>query len=105
MDDTQLYLSFPPQSEEATYMLYTAIYNNIEYMHTSKEITLLLNQCLVSVMDQKRMNKLKINPDKTEVLLVNQKANQGIGIAAYTRWGYTPHECAAWRFFWINLSA
>ena len=59
MYDTQLYLSFPPNSREAV---------------------LILNQCLSSVMVCMRANKLKINPDKTEVLLVSQKADEGIGI-------------------------
>ena len=27
-----------------------------------------------------RVNKLKLNPDNTEVLLVNQKPDQGIGL-------------------------
>ena len=52
--DTQLYLSLPPKSKEAASAL---------------------GQCLVSVMDWVRMNKLKLNPNKTEVLLVSQKAD------------------------------
>ena len=52
-DDTKLYLSFPPNFREAV---------------------------LVSVMGWMRANKLKVNPDKTEVLLVSWKADEGIGI-------------------------
>ena len=58
-DDTQLYYSFPPNSKEAVSVL---------------------NQCPSAGMDWMRANKLKLNPDKTEVLLVSQKADQGIGI-------------------------
>ena len=43
VDDIQLYLSLSPKSEEAVSTL---------------------NQCLVSVMDWRRVNKLKLNPDK-----------------------------------------
>ena len=32
-------------------------------------------------MDWVRANKLKLNPDKTEVLLVSHKANQRIGFS------------------------
>ena len=49
-DDTQLFLSFPPNS---------------------REDVLTLNQCLASVKGWMRVNKLKLNPDKTEVLLVS----------------------------------
>ena len=31
-------------------------------------------------MDWMRANKLKLNPDKAEVLLVSRKPNQGIGL-------------------------
>ena len=58
-DDTQLYLSLPPKSEEAT---------------------LPLDQCFASVVDWMMVNKLKLNPDKTEVFLVSQKVDQGIGM-------------------------
>ncbi|KAF7242038.1 putative RNA-directed DNA polymerase from transposon BS [Varanus komodoensis] len=48
-DDTQLYLSFSTNPGEAVAVL---------------------NRCLAEVMDWMRANKLKLNPDKTEVLLV-----------------------------------
>ncbi|KAF7239029.1 hypothetical protein EYD10_14250 [Varanus komodoensis] len=48
-DDTQLYLSFSTNPGEAVAVL---------------------NQCLAEVMGWMRANKLKLNPDKTEVLLV-----------------------------------
>ena len=46
----------------------------------SKEVVLALDQCLVSVMDWMRVNKLKLNLGKLKVHLVSQKADQGIGI-------------------------
>ncbi|KAF7252767.1 putative RNA-directed DNA polymerase from transposon BS [Varanus komodoensis] len=48
-DDTQLYLSFSTNPGEAVAVL---------------------NRCLAEVMGWMRANKLKLNPDKTEVLLV-----------------------------------
>ncbi|KAF7245399.1 RNA-directed DNA polymerase from mobile element jockey [Varanus komodoensis] len=48
-DDTQLYLSFSTNPGEAV---------------------VVLNRCLAEVMGWMRANKLKLNPDKTEVLLV-----------------------------------
>ncbi|KAF7234890.1 Vomeronasal type-2 receptor 26 [Varanus komodoensis] len=48
-DDTQLYLSFSTNPSEAVAVL---------------------NQCLAEVMGWMRANKLKLNPDKTEFLLV-----------------------------------
>uniref|UniRef100_A0A803SYC2 Reverse transcriptase domain-containing protein n=1 Tax=Anolis carolinensis TaxID=28377 RepID=A0A803SYC2_ANOCA len=57
-DDTQLYYSFPPNSKEAPQIL---------------------DQCLVAVMGWMRVNKLKLNPVKTEVLQVNCKSDRGIG--------------------------
>ncbi|KAF7237674.1 Structural maintenance of chromosomes protein 1B [Varanus komodoensis] len=48
-DDTQLYLSFSTNPGEAVAVL---------------------NRCLAEVMEWMRANKLKLNPDKTEVLLV-----------------------------------
>ncbi|KAF7238942.1 Fer-1-like protein 4, partial [Varanus komodoensis] len=48
-DDTQLYLSFSTNPGEAVAVL---------------------NQCLAEVREWMRANKLKLNPDKTEVLLV-----------------------------------
>ena len=57
--DTQKWLSWPSKSEEPISSL---------------------DLCLVSRMEWMRVNKLKFNPDKTEVLLVSQKANQGIGM-------------------------
>ncbi|KAF7245360.1 RNA-directed DNA polymerase from mobile element jockey [Varanus komodoensis] len=50
-DDTQLYLSFSTNPGEAVAVL---------------------NQCLAEVMGWMRANKLKLNPDKTEVLLVGE---------------------------------
>uniref|UniRef100_A0A803TS28 Reverse transcriptase domain-containing protein n=1 Tax=Anolis carolinensis TaxID=28377 RepID=A0A803TS28_ANOCA len=58
-DDVQLYHSFSPASKEAVQIL---------------------NRCLAAVSDWMRVNKLKLNPDKTEVLLVSRKAEQGIGL-------------------------
>ncbi|KAF7254198.1 hypothetical protein EYD10_01049 [Varanus komodoensis] len=50
-DDTQLYLSFSTNRGEAVAVL---------------------NRCLAEVMGWMRANKLKLNPDKTEVLLVGR---------------------------------
>ncbi|KAF7237554.1 hypothetical protein EYD10_15747 [Varanus komodoensis] len=50
-DDTQLYLSFSTNPGEAVAVL---------------------NQCLAEVMGWMRANKLKLNPGKTEVLLVGE---------------------------------
>ena len=58
-DDTHLFLSSPPNSREAV---------------------LTLNQCLASVMGWMRANKLKLNPEKKEVLLVSCKGDKEIGI-------------------------
>ncbi|KAF7244471.1 Ubiquitin-conjugating enzyme E2 U [Varanus komodoensis] len=55
-DDTQLYLSFSTNPSEAVAVL---------------------NQCLAEVLGWMRANKLKLNPDKTEVLLVG---GSGLGI-------------------------
>uniref|UniRef100_A0A803TBL9 Reverse transcriptase domain-containing protein n=1 Tax=Anolis carolinensis TaxID=28377 RepID=A0A803TBL9_ANOCA len=57
-DDTQLHYSFPP---------------------TSKETPRILDQCLATVMGWMRANKLKLNPDKTEVLQVSRSTDRGIG--------------------------
>uniref|UniRef100_A0A803SUK8 Reverse transcriptase domain-containing protein n=1 Tax=Anolis carolinensis TaxID=28377 RepID=A0A803SUK8_ANOCA len=57
-DDTQLYYSFPPNSKEAPRIL---------------------DQCLAVVMGWMRANKLKLNPDKTEVLQVSRMSDRGIG--------------------------
>uniref|UniRef100_A0A803SNL8 Reverse transcriptase domain-containing protein n=1 Tax=Anolis carolinensis TaxID=28377 RepID=A0A803SNL8_ANOCA len=51
-DDAQLYYSFPPNSKEASRVL---------------------DECLAAESIWMRRNKLKINPDKTEVLLVDRK--------------------------------
>uniref|UniRef100_A0A803TE01 ribonuclease H n=1 Tax=Anolis carolinensis TaxID=28377 RepID=A0A803TE01_ANOCA len=58
-DDVQLCHFFPPVTKEAVQVL---------------------NRCLAAVLDWMRANKLKLNPDKTEVLLVSRKAEQGIGL-------------------------
>uniref|UniRef100_A0A803TQ40 Reverse transcriptase domain-containing protein n=1 Tax=Anolis carolinensis TaxID=28377 RepID=A0A803TQ40_ANOCA len=58
-DDVQLCHSFPPVTKEAVQVL---------------------NRCLAAVSDWMWANKLKLNPDKTEVLLVSRKAEQGIGL-------------------------
>uniref|UniRef100_A0A803T4E3 Reverse transcriptase domain-containing protein n=1 Tax=Anolis carolinensis TaxID=28377 RepID=A0A803T4E3_ANOCA len=58
-DDIQLCHSFPPVTKEAVQVL---------------------NRCLAAVSDWMRANKLKLNPDKIEVLLVSRKAEQGIGL-------------------------
>ncbi|KAF7252401.1 hypothetical protein EYD10_01895 [Varanus komodoensis] len=52
-DDTQLYLSFSTNPGEAVAVL---------------------NRCLAKVMGWMRANKLKLNPDKTEVLLVGRSS-------------------------------
>uniref|UniRef100_A0A803TXH6 Reverse transcriptase domain-containing protein n=1 Tax=Anolis carolinensis TaxID=28377 RepID=A0A803TXH6_ANOCA len=57
-DDTQLYYSFPPKSKEAPRIL---------------------DECLAIVLGWMRTNKLKLNPDKTEVLQVSRLADRGIG--------------------------
>ncbi|KAF7247778.1 Disks large-associated protein 2 [Varanus komodoensis] len=53
-DDTQLYLSFSTNPGEAVAVL---------------------NRCLAEVMGWMRANKLKLNPDKTEVLLVGDSSS------------------------------
>ena len=53
---------------------------HLSFPSNSKEAALVLNQCLVSVTGWMRVNKLKLNPGKTEVLLVNLKADEGIGM-------------------------
>uniref|UniRef100_A0A803T4Q0 Reverse transcriptase domain-containing protein n=1 Tax=Anolis carolinensis TaxID=28377 RepID=A0A803T4Q0_ANOCA len=58
-DDVQLCRSFPTVTKEAVQVL---------------------NQCLAAVSDWMRANILKLNLDKTEVLLVSRKAEQGIGL-------------------------
>uniref|UniRef100_A0A803SXZ5 Reverse transcriptase domain-containing protein n=1 Tax=Anolis carolinensis TaxID=28377 RepID=A0A803SXZ5_ANOCA len=58
-DDVQRCHSFPPVTKEAVQVL---------------------NRCLAAVSVWMRANKLKLNPDKTEVLLVSRKAEQGIGL-------------------------
>uniref|UniRef100_G1KYX6 HSR domain-containing protein n=1 Tax=Anolis carolinensis TaxID=28377 RepID=G1KYX6_ANOCA len=50
------------------------------YLPVTKEAVQVLNRCLAAVSDCMRANKLKLNPDKTEVLLVSHKAEQGIGL-------------------------
>ena len=67
-DDIQLYFLLPHKSEEAASAL---------------------DSCLVSVMDWMRVNKLKLKPKKTELLLVSRKADQGIGIQYWM--GLYPH--------------
>uniref|UniRef100_A0A803TEJ9 Reverse transcriptase domain-containing protein n=1 Tax=Anolis carolinensis TaxID=28377 RepID=A0A803TEJ9_ANOCA len=57
-DDTQFYYSFPPKSKEAPPIL---------------------DQCLAAVLSWMRVNKLRLNPDKTEVLQVSRKSDLGIG--------------------------
>uniref|UniRef100_A0A803SUT5 Reverse transcriptase domain-containing protein n=1 Tax=Anolis carolinensis TaxID=28377 RepID=A0A803SUT5_ANOCA len=57
VDDTQLYYSFPPKSKEAPRIL---------------------DQCLAAVLAWMRVNKLRLNPDKTEVLQVSRKSDRGI---------------------------
>lgn len=39
-----------------------------------------LNQCLSSIVDWMCASKLKLNPEETEMLLIQQRADQGIGI-------------------------
>ena len=46
----------------------------------SREAVLTLNQCLASVMGWLRANKLKLNSDKAEVLLVSWKADEGLPV-------------------------
>uniref|UniRef100_A0A803TBP9 Reverse transcriptase domain-containing protein n=1 Tax=Anolis carolinensis TaxID=28377 RepID=A0A803TBP9_ANOCA len=58
-DDVQLCHSFPPVTKEAVQVL---------------------NWCLATVSDWMRANRLKLNSDKTEVLLVSRRAEQGIGL-------------------------
>uniref|UniRef100_A0A803TKZ4 Reverse transcriptase domain-containing protein n=1 Tax=Anolis carolinensis TaxID=28377 RepID=A0A803TKZ4_ANOCA len=57
-DDTQLYYSFPPKSKEAPRIL---------------------DQCLAAVLAWMSVNKLRLNPDKTEVLQVSRTSDRGIG--------------------------
>ena len=58
-DDTQLYFSFSSSSGGAVDVL---------------------NQCLGVTMDWLRANKLKLNPDKTEMLLVGGSSDQMVGV-------------------------
>lgn len=73
-DDTQLYLSIPS---------------------VSKETVDSLNQCLEEVMGWVRVNKLTLNPDKREVLIVgpNSELPWLAGVAL------TPNQFAAWVCF------
>uniref|UniRef100_A0A803TNR7 Reverse transcriptase domain-containing protein n=1 Tax=Anolis carolinensis TaxID=28377 RepID=A0A803TNR7_ANOCA len=68
------------QSFRVRYHLYA---DDVQLCHSfpsvTKEAVQVLNQCLAAVSDWMRANKLKLNPDKTEVLLVSRKAEQGIG--------------------------
>uniref|UniRef100_R4GD80 Reverse transcriptase domain-containing protein n=1 Tax=Anolis carolinensis TaxID=28377 RepID=R4GD80_ANOCA len=58
-DDVQLCHSFPPATKEAVQVL---------------------NWCLATVSDWMRENRLKLNPEKTEVLLISRRAEQGMGL-------------------------
>ncbi|XP_061477657.1 uncharacterized protein LOC133382019 [Rhineura floridana] len=58
-DDTQLYFFFSPSSGEAVDVL---------------------NCCLTAIMDWMRANKLKLNPDKTETLLVSSLPAQMVDV-------------------------
>ena len=58
-DDTQLYFSFSSSSGEAVDVL---------------------NQCLGATMDWMRANKLRLNPDKTDVLLVGGSSDRMVGV-------------------------
>ena len=58
-DDTQLYFSFSSSSGEAVDVL---------------------NWCLAVTMDWMRANKLKLNPDKTEMLLVGGSSDRMVGV-------------------------
>lgn len=51
------------------------IYNSISLFQGS---CLAVNQCLISIMDWTRANKLKLNPGKPEVLLGNCKSDKRI---------------------------
>ncbi|XP_015274014.1 PREDICTED: uncharacterized protein LOC107116590 [Gekko japonicus] len=57
VEDTQLYHTLPPHSEDAVDVL---------------------NWCLESVTGWMRVNKLKLNPDKTDFLRVSRKVDQGL---------------------------
>ena len=46
----------------------------------SEEAISVKSQCLESATGWMRMNKLKLNSDKTEVLMISQKADLRIGI-------------------------
>ena len=58
-DDMQLYFSFSSSSGEAVEVL---------------------NWCLGATMDCMRANKLKLNPDKTEMLLVGGSSDRMVGV-------------------------
>ncbi|XP_067320899.1 ovomucoid-like [Anolis sagrei] len=62
VDDAQLHYSFPPESKEALWML---------------------DRCLAAVSTWMRANKLKINPDKTEVLQCGRVLTHHFLSAAY----------------------
>lgn len=64
-DDSQLCLSFPSDPREAVEVL---------------------NQYLKSVMNWMWVNRLKLNPDKTEVLLDRDPINLGLGINLFWMW-------------------
>ncbi|XP_061441792.1 uncharacterized protein LOC133364873 [Rhineura floridana] len=49
------------------------------YTHLSEAVDL-LNRCLASTMDWMRVNKLKLNPDKTEMLLVDGFSDRMVDI-------------------------
>lgn len=57
------------QSGVWCYQYVDHIYPYFSFPTDSCEIVSVLNQCLASVIDRMRMRKLKLNPDKPEVLL------------------------------------
>ena len=58
----------------------TVIELYLSFSSNSKEIVLVPNQCLVPVIKQISKNKLKVNQNKTEIILVCQKTDQRIWV-------------------------
>ena len=55
----------------------------------------LLDRCLGATMDWMRGNKLKLNPDKTEMLLVGGSADQMEGVRPVLEGAHSPDEASS----------
>ena len=91
-DDTQLYISFAP---------------------TTGDAVLSLQRCLEAVLQWMRENRLRLNPDQTEVLRVGGPVDGGFGghlmfgggrlwprTVGFAAWGYTWTQHSPWKRKW-----